>query len=192
MTIHVDNCLLSFRTCLQSINVYCSLSHSWDTVYCAQYLRVFLHVILYADLLHVLTIWMHTQGIWKFTQSILKYLLMAGIQYNLTGLINRVFLWLYKSPKWSYHVATCSCQSVRCLPKLKCKDVIFTSVMNAHCQTLHGRSFFFNLPGWVWEYISQFSCAKQINNILPGEPFPQQRKCAKQNLFWFTFSVKWQ
>jgi hypothetical protein len=60
----------------------------------------------------------------------------------------------------------------------------FKSATNFHCRTLPGISFLLNLPEWVYGYISRFSCAKQIDNISSGEPFPWHRnsspRCTKR------------
>jgi hypothetical protein len=72
-----------------------------------------------------------------------------------------VSLWQYKSPRRPRYFS-------------KCKDVFFTSAMSVHCGTLPGISFLLNLPEWVQEYISRFSCAKQVDSMSSDESFPWQ------------------
>jgi hypothetical protein len=86
-----------------------------------------------------------------------------------------ISLWLYKSPRRSRHVVTCSRQSVSCLQTVEVQGCLFTSVTSVHCRTLLGISFLLNLPEWVYGYISRFSSAKQIDNISSREPFLWQR-----------------
>jgi hypothetical protein len=111
----------------------------------------------------------------KVTQTTLKYLLMVcnSIQFDW---INKptISLWPYKSPRRSRHVVTCGSPSV-VFKQSKYKDIFFTSATSVHCRKLPGISFLLYLPEWVEEYISRFSCAKQIDNISSGEPFPWHR-----------------
>jgi hypothetical protein len=62
---------------------------------------------------------------------------------------NTISLWLYKSPRRSRHVVTCSRQSSVVFQQSKCKDVFFTSATSVHCRTLPGISFLLDLPEWV-------------------------------------------
>jgi hypothetical protein len=92
-----------------------------------------------------------------------------------------ISLWVYKSPRRSRHVVSCSRHSVSC---------VSTSATGGHCRTLSDMSFLLNLPEWVYGHIFRFSSAKQIDTVTSGEPFPWHRENAGQKTFWPTLDVK--
>jgi hypothetical protein len=101
---------------------------------------------------------------------------MVAVQYNSIELINTISLWLYKIPRRSRHVVSCSRQSAMSFNSRSARIPFFITAMNVHCRKLPVISFLLNLPEWVCGYFSRFSCAKQFDNISSGEPFPSLQK----------------
>jgi hypothetical protein len=96
----------------------------------------------------------------KVTQPILKYLLMIATQYNLIGLINTISLWLFKSPRRSRHVLTCSHQSVNCLSTVEVKGYLF-----------HKRNEC-SLSNTTWHLV--LSCQNEFRDTFPDSPVPNK------------------
>jgi hypothetical protein len=80
-----------------------------------------------------------------------------------------ISLWLYESPCRSRHVVSCSHQSISCFQTVEVQQVFIVE----HYLASHS---YLTCQNEFRDTFSRLSCAKQIDNILSGEPFLSLQK----------------